>query len=133
MIGGAIAACASTVCTYPLDLARSRMAVIPVANDGANKTFALFRYIRIWYTVGGVAELYRYLCRCMSVCINSSTEHRGVIPTVIGVAPYGAIAFSVNDYLKDIVIIMQSLIISVIDMRFQTVITCIKRRAADVA
>lgn len=33
MVSGAVAACASTVVTYPLDLARSRLAVTPRAMD----------------------------------------------------------------------------------------------------
>lgn len=60
MIAGAAAGSVSTVCTYPLDLARSRLAVIPIAKDVCHgRSFALFNYIRSWYRIGGIRELYR--------------------------------------------------------------------------
>jgi hypothetical protein len=60
MLAGAAAGCVSTVCTYPLDLARSRLAVIPISRDACHsRSFALLNYIRIWYRIGGIRELYR--------------------------------------------------------------------------
>ena len=60
MIAGAAAGSVSTVCTYPLDLARSRLAVIPISKDVCHgRSFALFNYIRSWYHIGGIRELYR--------------------------------------------------------------------------
>ena len=61
MIAGGLAGSISTVCTYPLDLARSRLAVIPKSRDAhQNRTFALFNYLKAWYRIGGIRELYRY-------------------------------------------------------------------------
>lgn len=59
MIGGAAAGSISTICTYPLDLARSRLAVTPIYKDGANASFVLFRYMKLWFKEGGIRELYR--------------------------------------------------------------------------
>lgn len=62
MIAGASAGSVSTVCTYPLDLARSRLAVIPISRDACHRrSFALVNYIKVWYRIGGIRELYRLI------------------------------------------------------------------------
>jgi Mitochondrial carrier protein len=78
MFCGGTAAAISSITTYPLDLTRARLAVIPQGLD--SKPFRVVRYIRRWYGEGGLKELYR-----------------GITPTLLGVIPYGAIAFTVNE------------------------------------
>ena len=77
MICGGTAAAFSSICTYPLDIARVRLAVIPKGVD--SKPFRVFRYIGGWYSEGGIRAVYR-----------------GIVPTLIGVIPYGGIAFTTN-------------------------------------
>ena len=59
MCSGGVAAAISSIFTYPLDLARSRLAVTPRSRD-SYKNYRVFRHIFSWYRVGGVRELYRY-------------------------------------------------------------------------
>ena len=77
MMCGGSAAAISSICTYPLDIARVRLAVIPKGVD--SKPFRVFRYIGGWYNEGGIRAVYR-----------------GIVPTLIGVIPYGGIAFTTN-------------------------------------
>ena len=77
MMCGGTAAAFSSLCTYPLDIARVRLAVIPKGVD--SKPFRVFRYIGGWYREGGIRAVYR-----------------GILPTLIGVIPYGGIAFATN-------------------------------------
>ena len=77
MMCGGSAAAISSICTYPLDIARVRLAVIPKGID--SKPFRVFRYIGGWYNEGGIRAVYR-----------------GIVPTLMGVIPYGGIAFTTN-------------------------------------
>ena len=69
----------SCICTYPLDLARARFAVSASGNV-KHPRFVIFRNIYGWVQTDGVRGLYR-----------------GIVPTLMGVIPYGAIAFSMNE------------------------------------
>mmetsp|Transcript_20179 Transcript_20179/g.28978 ORF Transcript_20179/g.28978 Transcript_20179/m.28978 type:complete len:353 (-) Transcript_20179:176-1234(-) len=89
MLCGGIAGAVSSTATYPLDLARSRLAVeshtCPELKRKSNPrlTLRVFRLLGNWATTGGVRELYR-----------------GLSPTLIGIIPYGAISFSTNEITK---------------------------------
>ena len=85
MFCGGTAGAVSSIATYPLDLTRARLAIIPRGVD--SKPFRLFRYIKKWYAEGGIFELYK-----------------GLTPTLLGVIPYGAIAFTVNEAGKKFVV-----------------------------
>jgi hypothetical protein len=80
MICGGAAAGISSVCTYPLDLARARFAVTARDINAPLPRFVIFRNLYSWLKMYGVRELYR-----------------GVTATLLGVIPYGAIAFSINE------------------------------------
>ena len=82
MLCGGTAAAVSTSATYPLDLARSRLAVTPHLQRSFIR-FQVFRCLHSWYQHGGLPELYR-----------------GLVPSLLGVIPYGAIAFSTNESAK---------------------------------
>jgi hypothetical protein len=82
MLCGGTAGAVSTSVTYPLDLARSRLAVTPPSQDAAPR-FRVMRSLHSWHQFGGVSELYK-----------------GLAPTLLGVIPYGAIAFSANEAVK---------------------------------
>lgn len=85
MFCGGTAAGVSSITTYPLDLTRARLAIIPKGVD--SKPFRLFRYIKKWHAEGGIFELYK-----------------GLTPTLLGVIPYGAIAFTVHEAGKKFVV-----------------------------
>lgn len=70
----------SSVCTYPLDLARARYAVTARDITAPVPRFVILRNIYSWLTQYGIREVYR-----------------GVTATLLGVIPYGAIAFSINE------------------------------------
>lgn len=59
MACGGVAAGVSTAMTYPLDLARARLAIMPKGVD--SKPFRMFRYMKKWYLFGGVQEIFRGL------------------------------------------------------------------------
>lgn len=82
MLCGGAAGATGTAATYPLDLARSRIAVTPRTQD-ARPRFYVFRSLLKWHQIGGLTELYK-----------------GFIPTVLGVIPYGAISFSTNEAMR---------------------------------
>lgn len=82
MICGGTAGAVSTSITYPLDLARSRIAVTPPSHN-ASVRFHVLKSLRSWYRLGGIPEVYK-----------------GLLPTLLGVVPYGAIAFSTNEAVK---------------------------------
>mmetsp|Transcript_2861 Transcript_2861/g.5170 ORF Transcript_2861/g.5170 Transcript_2861/m.5170 type:complete len:343 (+) Transcript_2861:210-1238(+) len=83
MICGGTAGAVSTAATYPLDLARSRLAITPLHQTSNVSRFHVVKSLHAWHKVGGVAELYK-----------------GLSPTLLGVVPYGAIAFSTNEAVK---------------------------------
>ena len=82
MFCGGTAGAVSTSLTYPLDLARSRIAVTPPSHNVVTR-FHVLRSLLSWYRFGGVPEVYK-----------------GLLPTLLGVIPYGAIAFSTNEAVK---------------------------------
>ncbi|EGG06794.1 uncharacterized protein MELLADRAFT_48294 [Melampsora larici-populina 98AG31] len=88
LTAGAIAGICSVVATYPLDLVRSRLSIIsaeigtkPQAHQ--NSTGIIKTSLEIYKTEGGLRGLYR-----------------GLIPTVIGVAPYVGSNFASYEFLK---------------------------------
>lgn len=83
MVCGGAAGAVSTAATYPLDLARSRLAITPQNQRSAVSRFHVIKSLHAWHQMGGVAELYK-----------------GLSPTLLGVIPYGAIAFSTNEAVK---------------------------------
>jgi solute carrier family 25, member 42 len=83
MLCGGTAGAVSTSVTYPLDLARARLAVTPPSRAATAARFHVARSLHSWHRLGGVRELYR-----------------GLSPTLLGVVPYGAIAFSTNEAVK---------------------------------
>lgn len=77
-IAGALAGSSSVLCTYPIDLARTVLAV-QVVNDGAAKPVRRLSIFPTLYSIArdeGVASLYR-----------------GMYPTLVGVVPYAGISF----------------------------------------
>ncbi|KFM74563.1 Solute carrier family 25 member 42, partial [Stegodyphus mimosarum] len=77
-IAGSLAGVVSTTCTYPLDLARARMAVThKEMYNSLNQVF-----IKIWRTEG------------------CSTLYRGFTPTLLGVIPYSGTSFFTYETLK---------------------------------
>eukprot|EP00520_Triparma_pacifica_P019599 CAMPEP_0118654590 /NCGR_PEP_ID=MMETSP0785-20121206/12474_1 /TAXON_ID=91992 /ORGANISM="Bolidomonas pacifica, Strain CCMP 1866" /LENGTH=131 /DNA_ID=CAMNT_0006547267 /DNA_START=790 /DNA_END=1181 /DNA_ORIENTATION=+ len=76
LISGSAAGLTSTVFTYPLDLARARLAVSRCNGVGG------FRNV--------LTELYKD---------GFTSMYRGIIPTVVGMVPYAGLAFTTNDIL----------------------------------
>jgi solute carrier family 25 (mitochondrial phosphate transporter), member 23/24/25/41 len=78
-LAGASAGICSVTCTYPLDLIRTRLSL---PNDSKEKT--IFGSLRRIYTFeGGISALYR-----------------GITPTLMGIAPYVALNFTIYESLK---------------------------------
>ncbi|GIX89965.1 mitochondrial coenzyme A transporter SLC25A42 [Caerostris extrusa] len=77
-IAGSLAGVVSTTCTYPLDLARARMAV--THKEMYNSLLEVF--IKIWKTEG------------------CATLYRGYTPTLLGVIPYSGTSFFTYETLK---------------------------------
>lgn len=77
-IAGAMAGSTSVLCTYPIDLARTVLAV-QVANEGAAKPLRRLGIFATLYTISrdqGITSMYR-----------------GMYPTLVGVIPYAGISF----------------------------------------
>lgn len=77
-IAGAMAGSTSVLCTYPIDLARTVLAV-QVASDASTKPVRRLGILATLYTIGreeGMHSLYR-----------------GMYPTLVGVIPYAGISF----------------------------------------
>lgn len=77
-IAGAMAGSTSVLCTYPIDLARTVLAV-QVANEGAARHIRRLGIFATLYTISreeGLVSLYR-----------------GMYPTLVGVVPYAGISF----------------------------------------
>lgn len=91
MLCGGTAGAVGTAATYPLDLARSRMAVTPPTHASSLIRFHVMRSLHSWHKIGGVAELYK-----------------GLLPTLLGVIPYGAISFSTNEAVKRVILRRQN-------------------------
>ncbi|KAH9815378.1 mitochondrial carrier domain-containing protein [Melampsora americana] len=88
LTSGAIAGICSVVATYPLDLVRSRLSIISSEIGSRSKpnekSSGIWKTtIEIYRTEGGLRGLYR-----------------GLIPTVIGVAPYVGSNFASYEFLK---------------------------------
>lgn len=84
-IAGAFAGCTATMVTYPLDLARTRMAgMLHVGGESSLKARA------------GALETMRIIAREEGV----SALYRGASPTVLGALPYEGIKFGTYDWLK---------------------------------
>ncbi len=87
---GGIAGAVSSFTTYPLDLARARLAIN--------------------VTHGGVAPILRYKHRPLGILFHIvqvdglRAIYRGILPTLLGIAPYAGIAFCLNDLGKNRVI-----------------------------
>lgn len=77
-LAGSLAGVTSQSLTYPLDLARARMAVTH------REQYRTLRevFIKIWYEEG------------------PRTLYRGYLPTVLGVIPYAGVSFFTYDTLK---------------------------------
>nr|AKN21578.1 slc25a-10 [Schmidtea mediterranea] len=80
-ICGSLAGMTSVLCTYPLDLARARMAVTSIKKYGN-----LLDVLRIMRKEEGLLAFYR-----------------GINPTIIGIIPYAGVGFLVFESIKDIV------------------------------
>ncbi|CAH8629256.1 unnamed protein product [Schistosoma curassoni] len=78
-LAGVGAGTTSVTCTYPLDVARARMAVTT-----ASKYSSLFHAIRALYTEEGLSALYR-----------------GFSPALLGIIPYAGTAFFTFETLKE--------------------------------
>lgn len=95
LTAGAMAGITSVVMTYPLDITRTRLSVqssslvvpktltgkAPVELPGMFPTIAL-----IYRTEGGIPALYR-----------------GLVPTILGVAPYVGLNFAVYEHMRKLV------------------------------
>ena len=77
-LAGSLAGITSQSLTYPLDLARARMAV---THKEQYRTLRQV-FIKIWYEEG------------------PRTLYRGYLPTVLGVIPYAGVSFFTYDTLK---------------------------------
>lgn len=77
-LAGSLAGITSQSLTYPLDLARARMAV--THKEQYRTLWQVF--IKIWYEEG------------------PCTLYRGYLPTVLGVIPYAGVSFFTYDTLK---------------------------------
>eukprot|EP00518_Triparma_eleuthera_P006252 CAMPEP_0182468306 /NCGR_PEP_ID=MMETSP1319-20130603/15285_1 /TAXON_ID=172717 /ORGANISM="Bolidomonas pacifica, Strain RCC208" /LENGTH=208 /DNA_ID=CAMNT_0024668487 /DNA_START=244 /DNA_END=867 /DNA_ORIENTATION=+ len=80
LVAGSTAGAVSTIATYPLDLARARLAVVQGV-QGPGAFFSMLRKI----TVDGKGGLYR-----------------GITPTLAGMIPYAGLAFSTNEALRNL-------------------------------
>ncbi|MCL4126102.1 UNVERIFIED_CONTAM: hypothetical protein GTU68_048401 [Idotea baltica] len=77
-VAGALAGVTSQALTYPLDMARARMAVTPkIIYSSLTEVF-----IKIWKNEGPL------------------TLYRGLTPTIIGVIPYAGTSFGIYETLK---------------------------------
>lgn len=92
LIAGGLAGISSVVTTYPLDLVRSRMSIMTARiGDEMGQSHAAGRVqpgivrtaLQVFRNEGGVKGLYR-----------------GLVPTVIGVAPYVGSNFAAYEFLK---------------------------------
>src|SRR5271170_6014066 len=100
LTAGAMAGITSVVMTYPLDITRTRLSVqssslgtIRPTSPGQQKQPAPTKLpgmfptiIRIYRTEGGIPALYR-----------------GLLPTVLGVAPYVGLNFAVYEHVRKLV------------------------------
>jgi len=80
VMAGSSAGAISVLCTYPLDLARARLAV------EVHQHPSLSRSLSQTYGNGGITALFR-----------------GITPTILGIIPYAGITFSSFDTLKKLV------------------------------
>jgi len=78
LVSGALSGMSSSIACYPLDLARSYLTV-----QRDNRYKGLLHTLNVVYSTHGVTGLYR-----------------GLMPTMMGIAPYVAINFTVFDLLK---------------------------------
>ncbi|CAM9674896.1 unnamed protein product, partial [Hapterophycus canaliculatus] len=84
------AGAASALVTYPLDLARARLAVGHARKlGGRRRTMGVPQLLRSVVTQDGFKALYR-----------------GVTPSLLGIIPYAGIAFSINEQAKHEVLIL---------------------------
>lgn len=85
---GLIAGTASVLGTYPLDLVKTRLSVLTAQKLDIKNTKASLTLhgtlMNIYHNEGGILALYR-----------------GIVPTVLGVAPYVAINFALFEYLSE--------------------------------
>ena len=75
LLAGACAGIASVVCTYPLDVLRTKLSL--------GERGSVSKCIRSTFEAGGIRAFYR-----------------GLFPTVVGIAPYVALSFTVYESLR---------------------------------
>ncbi|GMH61575.1 hypothetical protein TL16_g03285 [Triparma laevis f. inornata] len=80
LLAGSTAGAVSSICTYPLDLARARLAVVKGKSSAGD-----FRVMIQKLASGGYSQLYR-----------------GITPTLVGMVPYAGLAFSTNEMLRGV-------------------------------
>mmetsp|Transcript_9078 Transcript_9078/g.29835 ORF Transcript_9078/g.29835 Transcript_9078/m.29835 type:complete len:374 (-) Transcript_9078:240-1361(-) len=83
-LAGAGAGAASTICTYPLDLLRARMAVMEGAHAGTPNLMAAARSLASETGSGGPARFFR-----------------GLGPALIGIVPYSGVTWLTYQTLRD--------------------------------
>lgn len=83
-LAGGVAGALSVLVTYPLDVARARLAV---QRDGREVYTGLRHALRSMYSTGGVAGLYR-----------------GIVPTLLGIVPYSGLSFATYHHLQQVVV-----------------------------
>src|SRR5437773_9738581 len=92
LTAGAMAGITSVVMTYPLDITRTRLSVqssslvAPKTQTGEGLPGMFPTMAHIYRTEGGIPALYR-----------------GLVPTVMGVAPYVGLNFAVYEHMRKLV------------------------------
>eukprot|EP00903_Cladosiphon_okamuranus_P019155 g17618.t1 len=90
LMSGSFAGATSALVTYPLDLARARLAVGHVRKlGGRRRTMGVPELLKVVVRQDGFKALYR-----------------GVTPSLLGIIPYAGIAFSINEQAKHKVIVL---------------------------
>ncbi|CAM9959097.1 unnamed protein product, partial [Laminaria digitata] len=91
LMSGSFAGAISALVTYPLDLARARLAVGHSRKIGGARRRSM-----------GVSELLRTVVRKDG----PAALYRGITPSLMGIIPYAGIAFSINEQAKHEVVIL---------------------------
>ncbi|CAM9159889.1 unnamed protein product [Ascophyllum nodosum] len=90
LLSGSFAGATSALVTYPLDLARARLAVAGCGiAAGRRKSLGVVELLRTVVRQEGFVALYR-----------------GVTPSLLGIIPYAGIAFSINEQAKQEVLVL---------------------------
>lgn len=88
LLGGSCAGAVSVLMTYPLDLARTQLAIVKKKKSdtfasGESKNVGFTEILASNYRKGGLKGLFR-----------------GITPTFLGILPYSGIAFTINEQTK---------------------------------